>query len=339
MRIGVLGLGFMGSTHVRALQDIPGAALAAVFSIDEKQLTGDFSAVQGNLGGPGEKFDFSAVRPYRQIEELLADAEVDAVDICLPTWLHSDVAVEALRAGKDVLVEKPMALDAASARRMLAEAEKQDRILMTAHVLRFMAPYRALIDALDDGKLGAVRHATFRRACAAPAWGGWLLDAERSGGGVFDLLIHDVDIALRLFGRPQLVSAVGYESPEEGVDVITAELHYPGQGTVVIAGGWHHPKAYPFRMSYTVVADGGTVEYSSLDQQPPTLYTSEGAVQPLPAPQTDGYREELAYFVECCRSRTQPELCRAQDSADAVALTNLLLEARNRIGERLRCEF
>ena len=339
MRIGILGLGFMGSTHVRALQDLPGAALAAVFSIDEKQLSGDLSAVQGNLGGTGGKFDFSSVRACRQIEELLSDPEIDAVDICLPTWLHAEVAVEALRAGKDVLVEKPMALDAASARRMVAEAEKQGRILMTAHVLRFMAPYRALIEVLGDGRLGAVRHATFRRACAAPAWGGWLLDAERSGGGVFDLLIHDVDIALRLFGRPELVSAVGYESAEQRVDVITAELHYPGQGTVVIAGGWHHARAYPFRMGYTVVADEGTIEYNSLDQQPPALYSADGASQPLTAPETDGYRSELEYFIGCCRSRTQPELCPAQDSADAVALTRLLLEARNRIGERLRCEF
>ena len=334
MRIGVLGLGFMGSTHIRALRDITGVTLGAVFSSDEAKLAGDLSGVQGNLGGSGERYDFSSVRRYRRIDAMLEDPAIDAVDICLPTNLHAMVAIDALRAGKDVVVEKPMAMDAASAERMIAEAEKHKRILMTAHVLRFMAPYRALIDALADGRLPALRHAIFRRRCAAPAWGGWLLDPERSGGGVFDLLIHDVDIVLRLLGRPEMVSAVGYEATERGIDVITAELHYSGHRTVVIAGGWHHPKAYPFRMEYTVVTDEGTLEYSSRDQ-PPTLYTADGDTRALPQEAIDGYRAELEYFVRCCESRSRPELCPPEDSAAAVALTRLLLEARNRNGERM----
>lgn len=326
----------MGSTHIRALRDVAGAKLAAVFSSDPKKLDGDLSSIQGNLGGPGERHDFSSLRRFRDIEAMLEDPDIDAVDICLPTDLHAEVVLEALRAGKDVLVEKPMALDGDTARRMVAEAARHGRILMTAHVLRFMAPYRGLLDALAGGRLGSVRHATFRRFCAAPGWGGWLLDARRSGGGVFDLLIHDVDIALRLFGTPELVSAVGYDAPSQGIDVITAELHYPGQGTVVIAGGWHHPKAYPFRMEYTVVADEGTLEYRSRGQEP-MLYTAQGEAQALPPETSDGYREELAYFVQCCETRSAPELCPPEESAAAVELTRLLLEARNRNGERVVC--
>src|SRR5579862_9536240 len=126
MRIGVLGLGFMGSTHLKAIQSLPGVELAAVYSADQTKLAGDLTAIQGNLGGPGEKFDFSAVRQYREIEALLADPSVDAVDICLPTDMHASVAIEAVRAGKHVLVEKPMALDGASAGEMIAEARRHD---------------------------------------------------------------------------------------------------------------------------------------------------------------------------------------------------------------------
>src|SRR5579863_9423758 len=108
MRIAVLGLGFMGSTHLKALRNVSGATLAAVVSADDKKLSGDLSAIQGNLGGPGEVMDFSGVARYHTVEEALRDPNVEAVDICLPTDRHAPVALEALRAGKHVLVEKPM---------------------------------------------------------------------------------------------------------------------------------------------------------------------------------------------------------------------------------------
>src|SRR5256885_16773417 len=118
MRVGVLGLGFMGSTHVQALLTIPGAELAAVCSRDEARLSGDLSAIQGNTGSPGAHLNFKHVAKYRDIQKMLEDPGIDAIDICLPTHLHAPVALDALRAGKHVLVEKPMALDAASSRQM-----------------------------------------------------------------------------------------------------------------------------------------------------------------------------------------------------------------------------
>lgn len=332
----MLGLGFMGSTHLNALRAVPRARLAALYSSDEKKLAGDLTAIQGNLDRPGEKHDFSAVKKYRDIESLLADPDIDAVDICLPTHQHAPVAIEALRAGKHVLVEKPMALDGASADAMLAEAAKTDRVLMTGQVLRFFPMYQVLREYLRSGKLGAARHATFRRRCAAPFWSKWLGDPEKSGGGVFDLLIHDVDIALHLFGKPAFVSATGYAAPHSGIDVITGELHYPGQGTVVVSGGWHHPKSYPFSMEYTVVADKGTFEYSSAGREP-ALYRDDGEVEILPLSSKDGYEAEIEYFADCCTNRKQPELCAPAESAAAVKLTRLMVEARNQNGEQIPC--
>ena len=112
MRIGLLGLGFMGSTHLKAYQKIPGVEIVAVCSKDEQALTGDLSHIQGNLGGPGEKVDFSNTRIYRDADAFLADNDMDAVDICLPTDAHAPAAIVALNSGKHVLVEKPFALGA-----------------------------------------------------------------------------------------------------------------------------------------------------------------------------------------------------------------------------------
>ncbi len=338
MRIAVLGLGFMGSTHLKAYKNIPGARLVAVASDIEEQLTGDLSKIQGNIGGPGEKFDFSAVHKYRDPFEAVRDADVEAVDICLPTDQHAAVALAALAAGKHVLVEKPMALDGATADKIIAAAERGGRVLMSAQVVRFLPVYRAAADMLRSGKLGAARAAIFRRRCAAPAWSKWLSDPALSGGGVFDLLIHDIDFCMHLFGKPEAVSATGYEDLPRGIDWIAAQLWYPAIGSVVVSGGWHHPKAYPFSMEYTIVADGGTIEYSSA-VKPPILYTAEGCEQPLELADADGYQAELEYFLECASAGRHPEFCPPRESAAAVKLARLMLKSRSGNGEKIACDL
>lgn len=338
MRVAVLGLGFMGSTHLKALRAIPAAELAAVYSGDPLKLSGDLSAVQGNIGGPGERFDFSAVSKYSTIDALLADPTVEAVDVCLPTDLHAPVSVQALQSGKHVLVEKPMALDTAECTGMLQASARRSKVLMVAQVLRFFPAYRALIHIVASAELGPIRSALFRRRCAAPARRRWLSDPLRSGGGVFDLLIHDVDMCLHLFGMPRAVSATGYVAIETGIDLIAATLHYDDRFAATITGGWHHPESHPFSMEYTVVADGGTVEYSSLGT-PPTLYRAHGGSELLSLTGEDGYAAELRYFIDCCRTGTPPALCPPVESAEAVALMLLLLEARNRKEEIIPCNL
>jgi predicted dehydrogenase len=338
VRLAVLGLGFMGSTHLKALGDVRGAELVAVYSQDEKKLAGDLTSVHGNLGGGGERMDLSRVTHHRQIEAVLADPEVEAVDICLPTDLHETVAVGALRAGKHVLVEKPMALDSYGVDRMTTAAGRYKRTLMTAQVLRFMPAYVALRQAVGQQRLGPVRFAMFRRRCAAPGWGGWLQDASRSGGGVFDLLIHDVDMCLHLFGMPEALSATGYTDLPAGIDCIDAQFFYPHGGVVSITGGWHHPGAYPFSMEYTVTVEGGTVDYSSTGRAS-TLYSPDGSETVLDGGARDGYAAEIEYFIECCESRRPPDLCPPRESGDAVKLMLLVLEARSRSGRKMICRI
>jgi predicted dehydrogenase len=290
----------------------------------------------GNLGGPGEKMDFSGAARYHTVEEALADPNIDAVDICLPTDRHAPVTFDALRAGKHVLVEKPMALDGDTADRMIAEAARNNRVLMTAQVLRFLPAYAKTAELVKSKALGPVRSALLRRRCAAPAWSKWLSNPAVSGGGVFDLLIHDVDYCVQLFGAPPAVSATGYEDMLRGIDGITAHFHYPGLD-VVVSGGWHHPKAYPFSMEFTVVSDGGTLEYNSACR-PLTLYQADGTESPVALDETDGFQAELEYFVACASAGRKPERCPPEDSATAVRLTRKMLESRNRNGERIECK-
>jgi predicted dehydrogenase len=338
MRIAVFGLGFMGSTHLKAWKNIPDATLVAVADESDKRLTGDLSDIQGNIGGPGEKMDFSRVRKYHTVEEAVADPEIEAVDICLPTNQHLSAAIAALRAGKHVLVEKPMGLDGPECDQVLAAGAQTDKVLMSAQVVRFCPPYETTKKILDSGRLGTMRSALLRRKCAAPAWGKWLHNAALSGGGVFDLLIHDVDYCVHAFGYPESVSATGYEAMAQGIDWIEGRLHYDHGATVLVTGGWHHPKAYPFSMEFTIVADGGTLEFHS-SNSPLTLYRADGEKEQPEQTDKDLYQAELEYFLECARNGVKPVRCPPEESAGAVKLMRMMLESRCKKGEMIACKF
>lgn len=334
MKIGVVGLGFMGSTHLKALKNIPDVELVAVSDPKEEILQGDLSGIQGNLGGPGEKYDFSGIARYPAWRDLLKDDNVEAVDFCTPTYFHVENVVEALNAGKHVLVEKPMAIRGEDTDRMLEAAARNGKILMVAQVLRFFPAYKALREAIRSGEAGKPRMATFRRRCGAPFWSVWLTDPSKSGGAIIDLLIHDIDFALHTFGEPESLSAVGIEDLPRGLDVITASLYYPDDLTVVIQGGWYHPKAFPFSMEYNVVCDEATFEFSSAGKEP-TRYGVDGSEMPLTLAETDGYEAEIAYFVECASQGKTPDFCPPQESAAGVKLADRLKEARRKNGERI----
>ena len=309
MRLAVVGMGFMGGVHVKALASVPDVELGAIVS---------------------RKAPEGSTKHVTELEEVLHDPAIDAVDLCLPTDLHESATIAALRAGKHVLVEKPMALNAASCERMIGEARRAGKILMVAQVLRFFPAYRALQNAVDLGELGKIRWASFRRRCAQPGWSDWITDGSRSGGGGFDLLIHDVDMALRLFGSPSAISATGFEDPAAGVDTISARLYYDGFVTE-ISGGWLFPGSFPFSMEFMVLGERGVLEYNS-ESRPLRRY---GSGEQVEVETMDGYAAEIAYFAQCCRRGEQPVLCPPESSADSVRLTLAMFDARSKSGERI----
>ncbi len=308
MRLAIVGMGFMGGVHAKAVDSLPDVELAAVVS----------------------RKAHAGVRQYEKLDDALADPSIDAVDLCTPTDLHEAETVAALRAGKHVLVEKPMSLSFASCQRMIAEAEKAGKTLMVAQVLRFFPAYLALQRAVDEGELGTIRSAVFRRRCAQPGWSEWLKDKTRSGGGAFDLLIHDIDMSLRLFGAPSAISATGYEDTSAGVDVISARLMYEGFA-VDIAGGWMFPGAFPFAMEFTVLGEKELLEYHS-ESRPLKRY---GGGEEVELESMDGYAAEIAYFAQCCTTGEKPVACDPASSAEAVRLALAIFEARTKNGEHV----
>jgi predicted dehydrogenase len=324
----MIGLGFMGATHLGAFSKIPDVEIGAVSTNSAKALAGDLSDIGGNLKRAGKAYDFSAVHKYTDWRDLVMDKELDAVDICLPTDLHAPVAIAAMAAGKHVLCEKPMALTAEDCERMVAAADEYKRLLMVAQVLRFWPEYVYLQEFGKGNEHGAIRSATFVRQCGLPDWSRWLPVEARSGGATMDLLIHDIDQALLLCGMPERVAA---KQLGDG-DALTATLLYENGPEVRIQGGWFAP-GVPFQMSFQTRA-----ERADLELRPDGLMLSDAAGQRTKVEtEGDGYDAEIGYFVDCCRTGAQPERCLPRESAQAVKLALLLKESRAMGGEQIKC--
>src|SRR5262245_63273284 len=110
IRIGIIGIGFMGRIHYLASQKLKGAKVAAVCSRDPAKLAGDWRTTRGNFGPEPGMVDLSGVKKYAAVEELLADPEIDLIDVCAVTDQHAPLALCALRAGKHVMVEQAISL-------------------------------------------------------------------------------------------------------------------------------------------------------------------------------------------------------------------------------------
>ena len=125
IRVGIVGLGFMGRMHYRCWKALPGATIAAICEANPKVLAAAGEAPKGNVEGAADHIDLRTVQVYSDLNELLASKSVDALSITLPTWLHADTTVKSLEAGVHVLCEKPMALNLADCDRMVGRGEER----------------------------------------------------------------------------------------------------------------------------------------------------------------------------------------------------------------------
>jgi len=331
VKIGILGLGFMGAAHIGAFSKLPGVEVAAVSSGNALALSGDLSQTGGNLGREGGKYDFSKVRKYKDWRDLTADKDLDAVDICLPTDLHAPAAAAALQTGKHVLCEKPMALTTEECDRMIALARQHNRVLMIAQVLRFWPEYLYLKEFVSGGKYGRIQSATFVRRSGIPDWSKWLTDSNRSGGAILDMLIHDLDQILWLFGAPKRLAGKSLGE----IDTVSATLLYPNGPEVRVQGGWFAPGT-PFAMGFNVRAERAELE---LTPEGLRLNDASGNTTVLKPEGPDGYEAETAYFVQCCETNTQPVRCPPEESAKAVTLALLLNKSRVEGGNQIECHL
>jgi len=300
--VAIVGAGFMGSAHAgnyAALGDRVRVKAVCARNLER-------AARVAGIVGAEATVDLDAV---------LVDRELDAVDVCVPTPAHREVVERAFGAGKHVFVEKPLALTIEDADAILAAADRSGRMLMVGLVLRFWPEYAELARLVETGELGRPLAVSALRLSPPADWAEWIGDPEQSGGTAVDLMIHDFDQMNRLLGPPRTVFA---SEPEPGH--VHAVVEYDGAAGIA-EGSMRMPGSYPFTSNIRVLAEHGVAEYgftatpvegegnigASSSARGLRVYPAQGEPRTLQVEPADPWGPEIDYFISCLEQNRPPE--------------------------------
>lgn len=319
VKVGIIGCGFMGAMHANCYKNIKDCEIVALADVRPEKAEELAVGTSATLYGDGK--------------DLIANADVDVIDICLPTYLHAENALLAMDKVKYVFVEKPATLTKEEGRALIEKAEATGAQVQVGQVIRFWDEYVKLKEILDSGVYGKVINASFRRLSPTPtwAWENWSHNIPLSGGAAQDLHIHDIDFTLSLFGEPRKLLTVKNLAGEEN-SYINSFMTYD-DFVVSVEGTWGLPTTFPFTADFRVVLEGATLELSGGKL---TCYTEAGAEQikiekvELEGEVTGGnlsdlggYYNELLYFVGCVKNGQPVEKATLKDG---VASLEFLLD-------------
>ena len=326
IRVGLLGCGFMGNMHA--------ACYAALAELDVK-LTAVSDQAFDAAKQLAEKFGAAA---WEDAQALVQSDAVDVIDICLPTFLHTQFAVSAMRAGKDVFIEKPVCLHEDDMALLLKTQRETGRKVQVGQVLRFWNEYVWLKETVQAGTYGKFRGGMFRRMSSSPTWSrdDWYHKPERSGGLAVDMHVHDVDFVSWLLGEPQDVRTQAQRAENGVISQIFSEYTYPGGVGVTLEASWENPPCFSFAGDYRVRFERAAAVY---EQGVLRVYPAEG--EPFTpeftalAQESDtggnisslaGYYDELKYFIEGVQGKHPLARATLADSVESVRLAQREIE-------------
>ncbi|MDN6303989.1 MAG: Gfo/Idh/MocA family protein [Brachybacterium sp.] len=321
LRVGIVGTGGISRAHLPGWREL-GAELHCF-----------------SQAGATEFAAESGATVHDTLEELLA--AVDIVDVTAPTPAHPEIVRAALDAGKDVLCEKPLALDPAEARELVEHADRAGRTLFPAHVVRFFPQYAAAKRAIDTGAVGTLAVLRFERTGALPDRS-WYADEELSGGIVMDQMIHDIDQALWMAGPVERVYAqqaiAGSDSTVRTAHVVLTHR----SGALSHCRGFWGPAGTAFRYTFDLSGDGGQLQYDSagdagivFDDVASARQDSGDGFLPDVSTLRDPYAAEIVEFATALAGGA-PSRVDAADGALAVQVSHAALESL-RTGRSITC--
>jgi predicted dehydrogenase len=323
INVGIVGLGFMAATHIKAYRQVADARVVALCNPSGRHLDGDFSNVGGNVGtNEPVKLDMTGVKATKEFAELLRDPAIHVIDICAPTRAHHELAIAALAAGKHVVCEKPLARSAPAAREIVKAAETARGFFMPAMCVRFWPEWVWLKQTIERRICGRVLSARFRRVAEPPAWGQKsFFNGAESGGGLFDLHIHDTDFVQFCFGRPRSVYSTGGTKFSGAIDYVVTQYEVASGASVYAEGSWAMTPGFGFNCAYTVNFEHATADYD-VARGPDALRLYEPGQPPrtLACAGPDGYVGELKHFIEAVQSGRPPSIVTARDGQSAVEI-------------------
>lgn len=322
LRIGIVGAGGMGTVHKSNYDHIEDCRVSAIVGQTAQD---EAKAVEWKLP------------IYRDIDDMLDREEIDVVDVCTPTFLHREHVLKALAAGKHVITEKPIALKASDAKEMFDLARRQGVQLFVGQVLRFYKESQTLKKLVEDQRYGKVLDAAFERLSACPRWdqGGWLFDKEKSGHLPFDLHIHDLDLMVSLFGRPEEFRFTSCGNADREYREQYRFYYRFKDFSAVAEAAWFNadiPFTAKWRVYFenaVVINDGIKMTAYQFDREPLVFDTEEKVKIPtgINVPPTGVYLEELEHFTDCIRSNRPSDRVREDEILTVVEILEQITSA------------
>ena len=307
LKAGIIGTGFIGPVHLEALRRL-GVRVAALCDVPER------------VRAAADRFDIpDAFGDYR---ELLQSPNVDVVHITAPNRFHCEMSLAALRAGKHVVCEKPLARNAAQAGEILKAARSAPGFFMPAMCIRFWPEWVWLKRAVEQNTYGKVLTARFRRVSEPPGWSrDSYFKGDLSGGALLDLHIHDTDFVQHVFGRPQSVYTTGVTVFSGAVDAAVTQYKVACGASVYAEGNWIMKQGHGFNMAYTVNFEKATVDYDLSRGAEALKVCEEGrGASVVKCEGPDGYVGELRHMVESILANKPPTVVTAEDGFSAVEI-------------------
>lgn len=322
LRIGLIGSGFIGAVHASAYQKMEKATLVAVADVNEIA---------------GRKIaDQFACHYYQQAEQMLQDEEIDVVDICLPTFLHEQYVELATKYHKHVLCEKPFGLSVDSCRRMQRLCEDAGVKLMVAQAARWTPEFAKAKELLNDGVLGAIHMVSSKRLSQPPAWTGWHKDPLKSGGGLYDLHVHNIDYLYDLFGEVESVYAVGWKSETGCWNHLMTNLVFKSGVRAVDEASLEMVGNYPFSIGLRIVGDNASLDYDfsgganiencETAKNTFALYEKQKPAQKVEVDNIDPYEAELIAFTNALIN-DQPVPIAPEESVYVMSIVEAIKES------------
>lgn len=280
LRVGITGIGFMGWIHYLAYQQIPNVQIVAFCEkYCQDRLAGDWTKIKGNFGPQGEMIDMSPYATYTELDDMIADPNVDMVDICLPPNQHAQATIKCLQGGKNVFCEKPIALTPEDGKAMVDAAAAAGKQLNIGHVLPFFPAYGYIYNAKLDGRWGKLLGGNFERVISDPTWLKNYWDMGIVGGPLLDLHVHDAHFIRALFGQPQAVQGTGRcrgDIPE----YFQSQFIYDDPDLCVTAtSGIIKQQGRPFMCAFEAHFEKATVLFDSYAGLPLTVLHEDGSTE------------------------------------------------------------
>lgn len=321
IRVGIIGLGFMGKMHFRCYSAIKGVQIAAICDTDKSKFE-KTSGVAGNIKGAEKPLNLKGISLYTDFDKMLSESGLDAVSVTLPTYLHCEYTLKALKAGVNTFCEKPMAMSVAECTKMVEAAKAAKKLLQVGHCIRFWPEYAKLKEIVDSGKYGKVQAATFQRMSLTPTWSwkNWLMDKAKSGGAAMDLHVHDGDFVQYLFGMPKEVFSRGVKGPSKDYDHIVTSYVYRDGKVVTAEGGWIMKPGFGFEMSFNVMLEKATISYDCTRDPVFKIAPAKGEIIIPKVRKGDGYSCELEHWIKAVSGKKVARVITPADSLNSVRL-------------------